>query len=118
MPVEDELFATIPRIREWAASKPTVKRLWVFGSRLRGTQKPASDLDICIEIDPLSTDEEAQIVWTDEKEGWLRELALLTPYKIHLEMYGTPKVSEYIENCSMLIYERVSGTNENDGACS
>ena len=73
---------------------------------MRGTQSPESDLDICIEIDPIATDEETQNVWIDEKEGWLAELALLTPYKIHLEMYGTPHVDEYIERCSMLIYER------------
>ena len=109
MAVDDELFATLPRIIAWANSQLTVKRIWVYGSRLRGTQKPESDLDICIEIDPIATDEETQIVWMDEKEGWRAELARLTPYKIHLEMYGTPHVDEYIECCSMLIYERTVG---------
>ena len=106
MAVDDELFSTVQRLRDWAASHLLVKRVWIYGSRLRGTQKSESDLDVCIEIDPLSTDEETQLIWMDEKERWLEDLESLSPYKIHLEMYGTPNVSEYIESCSMLIYER------------
>ena len=106
MSVDNELFVTIPRIQAWAGSQSTIRRVWTFGSRLRGSQQTESDLDISIEIDPLSTDEEAQIVWMDAKAGWLAELALLAPYKIHLEMYGTPKIAEYLACCSMLIYER------------
>ena len=34
----------------WAASKPTIKSLYVFGSYARGEQTPASDLDLAFEF--------------------------------------------------------------------
>jgi len=31
---------------------------------------------------------------------------MLSPFRVHLEMYGTPHVGGYLAACSMLIYER------------
>ena len=106
MAIDEKLFKTISLISTWSRNKVRIKRVWIYGSRLRGTQNHDSDLDIAIEIDLISTDEEAQMLWMDEKASWVSELQALSPYKIHLEMYGTPKVSEFIACCSMLIYER------------
>ena len=38
-------------LNNWAASKILINRVWVFGSRAKGTHKPDSDLDIAIELD-------------------------------------------------------------------
>ena len=49
----------IPRqaLGKWAAGKPTIKALYVFGSYARGEARPTSDLDLAIDFvdvdDPL-----------------------------------------------------------------
>jgi predicted nucleotidyltransferase len=106
MPVEPQLFAIIPLFQSWASKHSDIKRIWVFGSRLKGTQRADSDLDVAIEIDPIETDEETQLVWMDKNKVWLSELQALSPFRVQLEMYGTPELDQYLACCSMLIYER------------
>lgn len=106
MTVDTRLFNVVTEFRAWATNKPNVRRMWIYGSRLLGTQRPDSDLDTAIEIDVLSTDAETQLKWMDDKEMWLKELQNLSPFKVHLEMHGTPHVNEYVASCSMLIYKR------------
>ena len=36
----------------WAATKPTIVALYVFGSRARGLAEPWSDLDLAVDLDP------------------------------------------------------------------
>ena len=106
MTVDAQLDSAVQRIRQWGCLQPTIRRIWVYGSRVRGTQSDESDLDIAIEIDPIGTDEESQLVWTRRKAEWVNSLKAISPFEIHLEMLGTPKVSEYLEECSKLIFER------------
>ena len=104
--MDTRLLELIPLIAHWAYSKQAIRRLWFYGSRVRGTQHPDSDLDVAIEIDHISTEAETQLHWMDEKAQWLAELQALSPFKVHLEMYGTPNVNAYLEDCSRLVYER------------
>jgi predicted nucleotidyltransferase len=80
--------------------------MWFFGSRVKGIQRPDSDLDAAIEIDPIETDEETQIIWMDNSKRWLFELQSMSPFQLQLEMNGTTKLDQYLACCSMLIYER------------
>jgi predicted nucleotidyltransferase len=67
----------------WAASKPFVKRAWIFGSRARQQEKADSDLDIAIELDLSAAegvDESGGIAtWMFETGTWPDELAKLIP---------------------------------------
>ena len=40
------------KVRAWAVTKREIKRLWFFGSRVKGSHRPKSDLDIAIELMP------------------------------------------------------------------
>lgn len=40
------------QLRAWAAQKHSVCALWLFGSRVKGTATPTSDLDIALELMP------------------------------------------------------------------
>lgn len=39
-----------PAIERWAMSFPAIHRVWLYGSRVKGTARPDSDLDVAVEI--------------------------------------------------------------------
>jgi len=45
-------------IARWAAENPEVRRVWVFGSRAKGTHGPNSEIDIAVELEPVGDSEE------------------------------------------------------------
>jgi uncharacterized protein len=109
--VEDDFLALIPQLRDWANVQPGIKRLWVYGSRLRGTQRDDSDLDIAIEIGPLETQADRDIFWGDVKPRWIAEFKqMVRAMTVHLEMHvpddPTLQVTQYISSCSMLVFQR------------
>lgn len=95
----------------WAASKPLVARVWVFGSRARGTALPDSDLDIAIELDMQARngmDETGGCVtWAFETNEWESELAAALHFKIDLQQYrgsDTPTIQSAIASAGQLVY--------------
>ena len=40
------------KLQGWAATKPTIKALYVFGSYASGVAQPGSDLDLAFEFFP------------------------------------------------------------------
>ena len=102
-------------ISTWARGKPLVKRVYVFGSRVRGNHRPDSDIDIAVELDPAAyrgVDESGGLAtWMFETEGWKEELEKLVPLKIQLERYHpeqTPTVGKGLARSSQLIYEKAT----------
>ena len=67
----------IPReaLRTWAASKPTIKALYVFGSYARGKAHQDSDLDLAFEFADV---DEADAELICKAAAWKAELSLLT----------------------------------------
>lgn len=71
-------------IAEWAASKPPISEVFLFGSRVKGVHRPDSDLNVAIRIEagaesPLTT-------WIYEGRGWCEELDALLNVSVHLQM--------------------------------
>ena len=110
MTVDDELFSIIRDLRAWAAQKAFVRRLWVFGSRLRGMQRPDSDLDVALEIEAVGNDENALTSWLSVSASCKSEIQCLCPFSIDLQVFDSsaPHVVQYVHFCSMLVYERVT----------
>ncbi|MEL1265323.1 nucleotidyltransferase domain-containing protein [Pseudoxanthomonas putridarboris] len=75
-------------LSDWAANKPLVARLWIFGSRARGDHRADSDLDIAIQLDLTAAngmDESGGLAtWMFDADGWEEELAALLPFTIDL----------------------------------
>ena len=54
LPKTEEILETLKRFKESKSDKYGITKLGLFGSYARGEQTPASDIDICVAIDPPS----------------------------------------------------------------
>jgi predicted nucleotidyltransferase len=71
-------------VAEWAEKLP-LKKVYIFGSRVRGDARADSDLDVAIEFEFLPTDNEAMWNWKHQNETDFAELkkALGVPLSLH-----------------------------------
>jgi uncharacterized protein len=110
--VNEELFEVMRVLRAWATKEPFVRRLWVFGSRLRGTQRTDSDLDVALEIDPVGNDEIPLTSWLSGAAQWRAELQARLPYVLDLQLYDATghqsNVVQYVNCCGALVYDRAN----------
>jgi uncharacterized protein len=99
----------------WARGQPLVKRVYLFGSRVRGEHGPQSDIDIAVELDPVAfrgaDDSGGLATWMFEAPAWREELKQLIPLKVQLERYHreqTPTIGKALAESSQLIYEKAT----------
>jgi hypothetical protein len=86
--------------------------MWLYGSRVTGTQRPDDDqdprdLDIAVDIDD-TPESDGDTFRLGRFADWSTELqAIVAPYHLHLKLYrGTPGVKESVDACSLLFYQR------------
>ena len=103
-------------LAEWAASKPLVNRLWIFGSRARGDHRPDSDLDIAIELDLSAAngcdDSGGFATWCFDTKGWREELEQIAGHTVDMQHFAgdeTPTIKGGLEQASELIYIKPAG---------
>jgi predicted nucleotidyltransferase len=63
------------KLQSWAATKPTIKTLYVFGSYARGAAQPDSDLDLAFEFTGVD-EPDAELICN--AKAWKTELTRLT----------------------------------------
>lgn len=94
----------------WATRHLSIKRVYVYGSRVRGQYRIDSDLDVAIEITPNPRDENALATWLSEKRLLSQELAPLLPWPLHLEWFDpnslTPTVAAKMARGKYLVFDR------------
>lgn len=109
-PVVSELERAVGIIVEWVGRQPLIRRVFIYGSRVRGTQRPDSDLDVALEFDRGTYDGNCLATWICKAKSWRAELQPKLPWTLHLEWHdpsgGTPHVAQGLEESSMLVYER------------
>lgn len=99
----------IQAIRRWAESQPIIKRVWLFGSRVRGTERPDSDLDIAVEHDSLPGDSDAFTTAISEVGNWRAQLQPQVSLTIDLQSYIpgiTPTIEAGLNDSSQLVYQK------------
>ena len=86
----------LPEIRAvvagWAATEPLIRRVYLFGSRARGAERPDSDIDLALLTDPdpdarAATSDPftlANGTWADWRERWEAGLQAVLPLPLHL----------------------------------
>ncbi|WP_434032700.1 nucleotidyltransferase family protein [Cupriavidus sp. a3] len=98
-------------VAAWAETQPLVVKVWLFGSRVRGTERPDSDIDIAVEVRRQPGDTSAWTTFIFEKDGLRASIQSLVPMPVQLEWYGgeveTPTVHAALQESSMLVYEVV-----------
>jgi predicted nucleotidyltransferase len=100
----------------WAAERPLVNRLWLFGSRVRGDHRPDSDVDVAVELDmsvAKGVDESGGMAtWAFDTKLWKPELELLLLKVVDLQRCkaGETKIIQAgLDETSILVYEKPKG---------
>jgi predicted nucleotidyltransferase len=72
-------------IAEWAENLP-IKKIYIFGSRVRGDATDASDLDIAVEFQYPESVDETMLNWNHQNETDFADLkrALKVPLSLHI----------------------------------
>jgi predicted nucleotidyltransferase len=72
-------------LKTWAANNDTVREFWLFGSRAKGTAKPASDVDLAIYLMPESDNTNwAFAKYVQYREAWKKQLEAIVARPISL----------------------------------
>jgi predicted nucleotidyltransferase len=102
-------ISDITALNAWASSRPAVRRVWVFGSRARGQERPDSDIDVAVEHDALPGDADAFTTAMFELDTWRKELAPRLSAPLDLQSYIpgiTPTIQAGLDESSVLVYDR------------
>jgi predicted nucleotidyltransferase len=101
----DDMAASVA---EWASAQPLVRKAYLYGSRVRGTHRSDSDLDVAIEIVSLPGDSGPLATWIGESHRLEASVAGVVPVFVHLEWYGgeqaTPRIHKALKRSSLLVY--------------
>jgi predicted nucleotidyltransferase len=84
-------------IKEWAERTPSIRAVWLFGSRAKGTSDQESDVDLAIYLMPPDGKTNWALgVYTALGDQWQRELASVIGRCVSLEAVipGTPEEVE------------------------
>lgn len=77
----------IEAIVEWAKKVPVITKAWVFGSRVKCTNREDSDLDIAVEHSAMKGDSNAFTTSIAESGKWRNELQRLVSLDIDLQSH-------------------------------
>lgn len=106
---------TIESLCEVAQSSRVIKRIWVFGSRYKGTNREDSDLDVAVEVEwveghKLGYCADAFSLWEAAVPCFEEQLRRCCPWTMDLQQYAgasdTPRMHRYLGDSSILIYEK------------
>ena len=100
----------IEKIQNWASDTPDVLSVYFFGSRVKGTSRPTSDLDVAVVLARGETENDTFTKWAFQHEDWERELQESINVKLDLQLgnseLSTTVVGPAIEDHGQLIYEK------------
>lgn len=110
------LDALLVIVSGWASQKSLIKRVHLFGSRVRGDNGADSDLDVAVELDPNefeACDESGGIAtWMFETGAWKAELQSLTGIEVQLQHFTNetldPTIARGLHESSVIAYEKPS----------
>ncbi len=72
----------IDRLRTWAEGQPLIAELYAYGSRVGGTERDDSDLDVAIML--YLPNHQLHANWFQHNVTWARQLSLLMGYTVQL----------------------------------
>jgi len=95
-------------VSKWASTQPLVRKAYLFGSRVRGSHRSDSDLDVAIEIFALSGDSCSLATWMSESDRLEASIAGIVPVVVDLNWYGgeeeTPVIHKGLAHSGLTVY--------------
>lgn len=99
-------------IAQWAAARPKIRRVWLFGNIDETASRPDGAIDVGLELRPVADSEETLAVWIANCGLWRRELQACTGRAVGLNWLdpdsamraARPESDRHTE----LLYERAS----------
>lgn len=101
-------------LASWASGRAEIKKVYVYGSRVKDTFKEGSDLDVAIELDfteiPGVDQSGGYATWLGKKQIWQVELAPMFPFPVHLQWChpSETEVMRGIEESGQLVYSKAT----------
>ena len=98
----------VRRLQAWAAANESVRELWLFGSRAKGTSHPKSDVDIALALTPPDIQHNMSLFkYLDLGDQWQHELETIVGRHVSLEAIepGSPYDAE-VRNTGKLLWAR------------
>ena len=104
-----EIDDIMGKVREWAESQTLILRVWIFGSRVRGTARTNSDIDIAVEVLKKPSDSGSFTTFAFERHKLKDLLQFRMTIPVDLQWYGgpieTPTIHAALQESSILVYE-------------
>lgn len=104
-----DIEAMTTAVAKWASTQPLVRKAYLFGSRVRGTHQPDSDLDVAVELFTLPGDESLLATWISEAQQLKKSIAGVVPVIIDLNWYGgadeTPCVHAGLQDGNIVAFD-------------
>src|SRR5437667_727914 len=95
---------TIAFLKAWACTNKRIKRLWIFGSRVKGRNRDDSDLDLAIEIHkPDKTD--CIGYFLENQYPWMSELSGIAGFCVHVIPWNLGDIISDAPPDSILLYD-------------
>jgi hypothetical protein len=113
--VDQDTQKIIQELIAIAKTVPMIKRMWLFGSRVKGTATDGSDLDLAVEIEwipglMLGACEDPFSLWCAVLPHFEKRMKDISPWPLDLQNLvdekATPNVFAYIRENSQLVYEK------------
>ena len=90
----EDIEQLVQIIQNWATTIPCNIKVYLFGSRINGTPRIDSDLDIGMELIDINNPEERMRIWFRLHDYWHKQLIRILPYAPHLCLYEKPNTIE------------------------
>jgi len=95
-------------LKGWAQAIPIIGQAYIFGSRIKCTNSPSSDLDIAVSL--IFEDRDTSLAyWIAHQEEWQSSLAVKFEWAVDLHLLDfTPGaiVTTGVADASILVYDR------------
>jgi predicted nucleotidyltransferase len=98
------------KVRQWSDRELVVRRTFLFGSRVKGTALPTSDLDVAVQLSSRWGDSSEEATWVQNAGALRASLARVVPVQPHLHWYGgsqrTWPVHSGLSEAAVLVFDR------------
>ena len=109
LPVPDAAKGFCAIVANWAQGQALIVKIYLYGSRLHGTERSDSDIDLAIVV-PVAEVGFAFALRIQEFPAWCEDLTKLLNIPVHLELAhakDSPRVWGYLkEKGGALIYQK------------